>query len=87
MQGYSQCIDTFIEQCQKGQFNSPDVFQDAIPLCENAHNLIKDVFGNNAEVVMGKLVQNIHEGVLQVNNNSYILNYDIYMYIQYLHVF
>ncbi|XP_031564159.1 exocyst complex component 5-like [Actinia tenebrosa] len=73
--GYSQCIDTFIDQCQKGQFHSADVFQAAIPLCENVHTLIKDVFGHNAEAVMGKLVQNIHEGVFQKHVQSKLVNF------------
>ena len=37
-----------------------------IPLCEQVHSVVDEVFGNNAEVVMGKLVQNIHEDVLKV---------------------
>ena len=50
----------------KGQFLSYDVFQDVIPLCERVHSMVNKVFSNNAEVVMGKLVQNIHEDVLKV---------------------
>ena len=49
--------------CQQGQFRSADVFQDVMPLCEQVHSMVEKVFGNNAEVVMGKLVQNIHEDV------------------------
>lgn len=37
-----------------------------MPLCERVHSVVDEVFGNNAEVVMGKLVQNIHEDVLKV---------------------
>lgn len=37
-----------------------------MPLVENVSGMVKDVFGNNSEVVMGRLVQNIHEGVLKV---------------------
>ncbi|KAK3746309.1 hypothetical protein QZH41_015392, partial [Actinostola sp. cb2023] len=73
--GYSHCIDTFIEQCQKGQFYSKNVFEAAIPLCENAHSQINDVFGSNAEIIMGKLVQNIHEGVFQKYIQSSLVNF------------
>lgn len=37
-----------------------------MPLCERVHGVVDRVFGNNAEVVMGKMVQNIHEDVLKV---------------------
>ena len=50
----------------KGQFRSSDVFQDVMPLCERVHSMVDKVFSNNAEVVMGKLVQNIHEDILKV---------------------
>ena len=42
------------------------MFQDVMPLCECVHSMVDKVFGNNAEVVMGKMVQNIHEDVLKV---------------------
>ena len=42
------------------------MFQDVMPLCEQVHSTVDKVFGNNAEVVMGKMVQNIHEDVLKV---------------------
>lgn len=73
--GYSQCIDSFIKQSQKGQFLSSDVFKDVIPLCERVHSMVNKVFGNNAEVVMGKLVQNIHEDVLKKHVDSTLRNY------------
>lgn len=73
--GYSQCIDSFIKQSQKGQFNSADVFQDVMPLCEQVHSMVDKVFGNNAEVVMGKLVQNIHEEVLKAHVLSKLRNF------------
>ena len=50
----------------QGQFHSPDVFQDVMPLCELVHEMINKVFGNNAEIVMGKMVQNIYEDMLKV---------------------
>ena len=52
--------------CGQGQFHSADVFQDVMPLCEQVHSMVDKVFGNNAEVVMGKLVQNVHEEELKV---------------------
>ncbi|KAK2552863.1 Exocyst complex component 5 [Acropora cervicornis] len=73
--GYSQCIDSFIKQSQRGQFNSADVFQNVIPLCEQVHSVVDEVFGNNAEVVMGKLVQNIHEDVLKKHVDSKLQNF------------
>ncbi|XP_048583321.1 exocyst complex component 5 [Nematostella vectensis] len=73
--GYSQCVDIFIEQCQKGQFLSADVFKDVGLVCENVHSLVKDVFGSNAEIVMGKFVQNLHDGVLQKHVQSKLLNF------------
>lgn len=73
--GYSQCIDSFIKQSQKGQFRSADVFQDVMPLCEQVHSMVEKVFGNNAEVVMGKLVQNIHEDVLKKHVESKLGNF------------
>ena len=42
------------------------MFQDVMPLCEQVHSMVDKVFGNNAEVVMGKLVQNVHEEELKV---------------------
>lgn len=42
------------------------MFKNVIPLCEQVHSVVDKVFGHNAEVVMGKLVQNIHEDVLKV---------------------
>lgn len=54
--------------CRQGQFRAADVFQDVMPLCERVHSMVDKVFGNNAEVVMGKMVQNIHEDVLKVCN-------------------
>lgn len=73
--GYSQCIDSFIKQSQKGQFRAADVFQDVMPLCERVHSMVDKVFGNNAEVVMGKMVQNIHEDVLKKHVDSKLQNY------------
>ena len=51
---------------RQGQFRAADAFQDVMPLCERVHSMVDKVFGNNAEVVMGKMVQNIHEDVLKV---------------------
>ncbi|KAJ7390525.1 Exocyst complex component 5 [Desmophyllum pertusum] len=73
--GYSQCIDSFIKQSQKGQFRAADVFQDVMPLCEHVHNMVDKVFGNNAEVVMGKMVQNMHEDVLKKHVDSKLQTY------------
>ena len=42
------------------------MFQNVIPLCKQVHSVVDEVFGNNSEVVMGKLVQNIQEDVLKV---------------------
>lgn len=73
--GYSQCIDSFIEQSQQGQFHSADVFQDVMPLCEQVHSMVDKVFGNNAEVVMGKLVQNVHEEELKKHVDKTLMNF------------
>ena len=51
------------------------MFQDVIPLCERVHSMVDKVFGNNAEVVMGKMVQNIHEDVLKVRKD--LLMFDV----------
>lgn len=62
---YAKCIDVFIADSQKSQFNSQDVFKDVVALCRNVNGLVKSTFGINGEMVMGKLVQNIYEGAIQ----------------------
>ncbi|CAB4026513.1 exocyst complex component 5, partial, partial [Paramuricea clavata] len=62
---YQKCIEVFITESQKSQFNSQDVFKDVVELCRNVNGLVKSVFGINGEMVMGKLVQNIYEVAIQ----------------------
>lgn len=47
------------------------MFKDAVELCRNVNGLVKSVFGINGEMVMGKLVQNIYEDVIQVQSICY----------------
>ncbi|XP_052273620.1 exocyst complex component 5-like isoform X2 [Dreissena polymorpha] len=63
--GLGRCIDTFIEETQKGKFLSADPFSEVLPLCTRSNELIQEVF-TNPEAVMGKLVQNIYITKLQV---------------------
>ncbi|WAR03182.1 EXOC5-like protein [Mya arenaria] len=62
--GHGRCIDTFIEETQKGSFISPDPFSEVFPLCKRSNELIQEVF-TNPDMVMGKLVQNIYITKLQ----------------------
>lgn len=66
IQGYGQCIETFIRESQKGAYQKPDPFDDVVPLCNRSSEMIADVF-SNPESVMAKFVQNIFHGKLQVN--------------------
>ncbi|GAB1597556.1 exocyst complex component 5-like [Argonauta hians] len=61
---YGQCIESFIEETQKGCFTSNDIFEEILPLCTRTNELINNVFAN-PEIVMGKLVQKIYLGKLQ----------------------
>ena len=50
-----------------------------MPLVENVCGMVKEVFGNNAEVVMGRLVQSMHEGYLQVCNEELFTVYNCFL--------
>ena len=43
-----------------------------VELCRNVNGLVKSVFGINGEMVMGKLVQNIYEGAIQVSKTGFM---------------
>ncbi|KAG1662389.1 Exocyst complex component 5 [Nymphon striatum] len=62
--GYSQCVDAFIEQSQKGTFLGLNVFADVVPLCKKSAALVNSVF-TNPDQVMSKFVLNIYHGILQ----------------------
>lgn len=47
------------------------MFKDVVELCRDVNGLVKAVFGINGEMVMGKLVQNIYEGAIQVENPTW----------------
>lgn len=85
---YGKCIDSFIEETQKGSFTSDNIFNEVLPLCDRTNELIISVF-TNPESVMGKLVQRIYLGPLkdhismklegQSDPEKYLTNlYDLY---------
>ncbi|XP_046852595.1 exocyst complex component 5-like [Xenia sp. Carnegie-2017] len=59
------CVDVFISESQKSQFNSQDVFKDVVGLCRNVNSLVKFVFGMSGGMVMDKLVQDVYEGAIK----------------------
>ncbi|XP_046561965.1 LOW QUALITY PROTEIN: exocyst complex component 5-like [Haliotis rubra] len=63
---YGICIDTFITESQKHSFLKENVFDDVLPLCQRTSQLINHVF-TNPEMVMGKFVQSIFQGILQIH--------------------
>lgn len=67
LQGYGQCIETFITESQLGAYLRPDPFDDVLPLCTRSSEVIAEVF-SNPDTVMAKLVQNIFHGKLQVDS-------------------
>jgi len=66
--GFNQCIEAFLDECQKTAFKRPDIFEDIPPLCATTHTLIIDVF-TQPEVVMGKLILSIYYGKLKDRMN------------------
>jgi recyclin-1 len=62
--GYSQCVDLFIEESQKGAFTKPDIFEAIPPLCKKTSDIVTEVFAA-PDTVITKLVLNIYQGKLQ----------------------
>lgn len=95
--GYSQCVDAFIEQSQKGVLSGRDVFNEVIPACEKNFKTITCVF-NNPEQINAKFVLNIYHLKLQQHiktilsdsqkdNDKYLKNLmDLYSKLQHLSV-
>lgn len=57
----------------KDSFNSPDVFKDVLPACQQMQDIVTKVFDNNAEHVLAKFVQYVFEKKLAVCINHYFL--------------
>ena len=61
----------------KDSFNSPDVFKDVLPACQQMQDIVTKVFDNNAEHVLAKFVQYIFEKKLAVCTYCIILTFQI----------
>lgn len=68
LQGYSQCVDAYIEHIQLNAFRSNNVFDDMVALCGKTQAVIVKIFPN-AQQVMSKLVLNLFHTKLQVSHS------------------
>ncbi|XP_012371275.1 exocyst complex component 5 [Octodon degus] len=62
--GYSHCVDVYIEQCQEGAYLRNDIFEVAAILCQRVNKQAGDIL-SNPETVLAKLIQNVFEIKLQ----------------------
>ncbi|XP_022909195.1 exocyst complex component 5 [Onthophagus taurus] len=83
---YSDCVDSFIVQSQKGCLSNKDVFLYMLNLCKNSYEIIKQVF-NNPEQVISKYVLNLYHSHLQmyIQERLSITKLDTYNYLKVLY--
>lgn len=68
LQGYSQCLDAFVEHMQINAFRGDNIFDDILSLCQKTESMLKEIFPN-PDQVMSKLVLNLFHGKLQVSSS------------------
>lgn len=68
VQGYGQCVDSFVEHLQLGAFRGGPTkfFDEALALCRDTQPVIENIFPQPQQV-MAKLVLNLFHGKLQVS--------------------